>query len=581
MQWQAVRRKELPALCRIAQAGLLLMLAVLSARAQKPAAELPRVHLDTGWNEPKGGKRWAAHTSEELTTALTKSAPGDVIVLDAGVTYAGGFELPAKDNPSGKWTYIVSSAIAKLPEGKRVGPDDAANMPKLATPKTMPVFKVNGGANHWRLAGLEITTASTYVPQNSRSGNGYTYFMIGSPFNQSPLPDSFTIDRCYIHGSPTQDVVTAVQGNAAKYAVIDSYISDIHAPGQDSQGIGAYDSPGPFKIVNNHIEAAGENVMFGGAGKNFNRGVPSDIEIRNNYLYKPLAWAKPGLSLPPASTMVVKNAFECKSCQRVLFDSNVIENVWAAGQLGTAIVLTVRSGQSGDFAVVSDITITNNVLKNVVSGFGSLGKDDQCGMAGYQQCKSAGGQERWNISNNLILFFDPKQPGGNRNVGLSVTGGTDRVNGVKGMLRDVVFQHNTMVSAAGSPCWNSVYFSTGGQKPPISNLTNNIWILDNILCRQPSGDWGQRGISGLTQYMGTADNGLGLDKRFYGNVMFLNGDDRPEKFPPHNLVSSKGPRWVDAGKGDYGMADPKWTETTDGKPAGVDSSALPKVPTSN
>ena len=67
-------------------------------------------------------------------------------------------------------------------------------------------------------------------------------------------------------------------------------------------------------------------------------------------------------------SMVVKNAFEVKSGQRILFDSNVIENVWANGQMGYAIVLTVRSSQSGDFAVVNDVTITNNILKNVVSG---------------------------------------------------------------------------------------------------------------------------------------------------------------------------------------------------------------------
>ncbi len=547
----------------------------ISAAAQKPVAELPRVRLDTTWNEPKGGKTWHAHTSEDLATALSKSAPGDVIVLDAGATYIGGFQLPPKENPQNKWIYIVSSALAGLPAEKRVGPDDAANMPKLVTPKTVPAFQVDGGANHWRLAGLEITSASSFVPPNSKTGNGYAYFLIGSQFNQSPLPDSFTIDRCYIHGTPQQDIVTAVQGNASNYAVIDSYISDIHAPGQDSQAVAAYDTPGPFKIVNNYLEAAGENVMFGGAGKNFNRGVPSDIEIRNNHLYKPLGWAQPGVSIPPNNTMVVKNAFELKSAQRVLFDSNVIENVWAAGQIGYAIVLTVRASQSGDSTVVSDITITNNILKNVVSGFNTLAKDDQCGTASYATCKNAGSQTRWYIANNLILFYDPKQPGGNRNLGLGINGGNDRVNATPGALRDVVFQHNTMVASPSAPCWNSLYFSSGGQKPPISNLTNNIWILDNVLCRQPTGDWGQQGTSGLTQYMGSADNAQALDKRFYGNVIYVAADDRQQTFPPHNLTTSK-LRWVDPAAENYDLAEPKWTQTSDGKPAGIDFSALPQ-----
>jgi hypothetical protein len=239
-------------------------------------------------------------------------------------------------------------------------------------------------------------------------------------------------------------------------------------------------------------------------------------------------------------------------------------------------VLTVRASQSGDFTVVSDITITNNVLKNVVSGFNSLAKDDVCGPPSYAKCQNAGGQTRWHISNNLMLFYDPKQLGGSRNVGFALNGGTDRINGVPGILRDVVFQHNTMVASAATPCWNALYFSSGGQKPPISNLTNNIWILDNVLCRQPTGDWGQQGTNGLTQYMGAAENSAGLDKRFYGNVMSVGNDDRPQNFPPHNLATSKSFRWVNAANGNYELAQPKWTETSDGKPSGIDFSTLPK-----
>jgi hypothetical protein len=262
-----------------------------------------------------------------------------------------------------------------------------------------------------------------------------------------------------------------------------------------------------------------------------------------------------------------------------LFDSNVIENVWAAGQIGFAIVLTVRPSQSGDFAVVNDITITNNVLKNVVSGFNTLAKDDVCGGKGYEGCQNAGDSTRWYIANNLILFYDPKAPGGYRNLGMGINGGNDRVNGMLGVLKDVVFQHNTMVPSPNAPCWNSVYFGIGGgRKPPLSDITNNIWILDNVLCKQPTGDWGQQGTNGLTQYMGSAPNSIGVDKRFSGNVIFVPEGDKPQSFPAHNLVSTKTPRWVDAAAGNYTLADPKFSDTTDGKPAGVDFSALPKVP---
>jgi len=241
------------------------------------------------------------------------------------------------------------------------------------------------------------------------------------------------------------------------------------------------------------------------------------------------------------------------------------------------VLLTVRTSQSGDFAVVSDVTITNNILKNVVSGFGALAKDDECGGPVFEKCQNAGAQENWYIANNLILFYDPNKPGGYRNIGLSINGGFDRMHGSYGVLQDLVFQHNTMASLSSSPCRASLFFGVGRRKPPFSNITDNIWVMDNVLCRPPTGDFGLQGTGGLTQYMGDSSNHFGLDKRFYGNVIPVYADDRVEHYPSHNLVTSKQLRWVDPTKGDYDLAEPKWTQTTDGKPAGVNSSALPQM----
>ena len=95
---------------------LVIVMLAVSAFAEKPVAELPRAQIDTTYHAPEG-KKWAAHTSEELTNALAKSAPGDVIVLDAGATYTGGFQLPAKANPQHKWIYVISSQLAKPARG--------------------------------------------------------------------------------------------------------------------------------------------------------------------------------------------------------------------------------------------------------------------------------------------------------------------------------------------------------------------------------------------------------------------------------------------------------------------------------
>jgi hypothetical protein len=47
---------------------------------------------------------------------------------------------------------------------------------------------------------------------------------------------------------------------------------------------------GPFKMVNCYPEAPGENFMLSGADPKIPGLVPADLEFRNNYCAKPLAW---------------------------------------------------------------------------------------------------------------------------------------------------------------------------------------------------------------------------------------------------------------------------------------------------
>jgi hypothetical protein len=168
-------------------------------------------------------------------------------------------------------------------------------MAKIVTPNGSPALNPLPGANHYRLVGLEVTTASNQGcnPSTVPPTNCFTYFLFGQPDggmgHQNNLPDSITFDRVYMHGSNTYDVREGIQGNVTNLAVIDSYISDIHQGYADSQAIIAYFTPGPIKIVDNFLSATTENVMFGGAGGYNNPYVPSDIEIRRNYFFKPTA----------------------------------------------------------------------------------------------------------------------------------------------------------------------------------------------------------------------------------------------------------------------------------------------------
>jgi len=118
---------------------------------------------------------------------------------------------------------------------------------------------------------------------------------------------------------------------------------------------------GVYKIVNNYLEAAAENVMFGGAAGS---QIPSDIEIRRNYMFKPISWL-PGRPNFFGKKFIVKNLFELKNAERVLVESNLMENSWGGySQVECGILLT----PPGTWAAVQDVTIRKNLIRHIGSG---------------------------------------------------------------------------------------------------------------------------------------------------------------------------------------------------------------------
>src|SRR6185503_9735759 len=190
------------------------------------------------------------------------------------------------------------------------------------------------------------------------------------------LPHDIIVDRSYLHGDPRAGSRRGVALNARRAAIVGSYFEDFKEAGADSQAIAGWNGPGPFAITNNYLEAAGENVMFGGADPSIEGLVPSDIIVTGNHLAKPLRWqhGTPGAE-PTAWT--VKNLFELKNARRVLVQGNLLEYNWPAAQNGFAVLLTVRNQDGGaPWSVVEDVAFANNVVRHVGAGINILGRDD-------------------------------------------------------------------------------------------------------------------------------------------------------------------------------------------------------------
>ncbi len=104
------------------------------------------------------------------------------------------------------------------------------------------------------------------------------------------------------------------------------------------------------------------------------------MEIRRNYFFKPLKW-RVGDPSYAGIPWLVKNSFELKNAQRVLFEGNVLQQNWAHGQSGFMVLFTPRIECTGvapscvPQAVVNDVTFRHNRLISSGSGFSMIGRD--------------------------------------------------------------------------------------------------------------------------------------------------------------------------------------------------------------
>ena len=361
---------------RLVLAGVAATFLLAARTRAQNEPELPRVFVDTTYSPPTRGKLIPVKAGGDLQAALHASRPGDVIELQAGATFTGNFVLPRKTGND--WIYIRSSAHALLPPpGTRVLPSHARLMARIETPNRTPAVRTATAAHHYRFVGIEVTARGATRSTGPYSDNNVVYLESeGGQTSLRQVPTDIIFDRCYVHGTPTGSVRRGVAMNGVRMAVVDSYLSNFHEVGADSQAISGWNGPGPFKIVNNYLEAAGENLMFGGADPSIPDLVPSDIEIRGNHLFKPLSW-KIGHPTYAGTPWSVKNTFELKNARRVLAEGNLLENNWQHDQNGFAILFTVRNQDGGaPWCTVEDVTFRKNVLRHSGGGFNILAADN-------------------------------------------------------------------------------------------------------------------------------------------------------------------------------------------------------------
>lgn len=185
----------------------------------------------------------------------------------------------------------------------------------------------------------------------------------------------------------------------------------------DAQAIMGWDGCRGLRISGGIYESSGENMMFGGGDSSSPSRMAQDIEIVNVTLRKPIEWlGKPGCT--------VKTIFELKGAKRVTFRNNVLENVWANGQVGYAFVFTPRNQDGGAaWSTVEDVLIEGNTVRHMGGGIQILGRDNN---------HPSGILRGLTIRGNTFEDIDPQK-----------WGGTGRQVFIAGGPHDVTLEGNT------------------------------------------------------------------------------------------------------------------------------------------
>jgi hypothetical protein len=469
----------------------------------------------------------------DLQQALNAAHPGDTISLAPGATYVGSFVLRARSGTDTRPIVLRTAGADPIAGGQRITPESAVALAKLRSPDNQPALRTEPGARFWRVELVEF--------QANRDGEGDIIALGDGSIDQKTLaavPSDLTLDRVYVHGDSGLGQKRGVALNSARTTISNSYFADIKAAGQDSQAIAGWNGPGDYLIDNNYIEAAGENLLFGGADPAIIGLTPAKIVIRGNTVSKPLTWHSDG------SPWTVKNLFELKNARDVTVERNLFERNWEQGQSGYALLLTVRNQDGGcPWCQVENVQIQHNIVRDVAAGLSILGTDDN-----YPSRQTTGVV----ISDNVFDGIDSR-----------LWGGDGYLLQLLNSPRQISIDHNTVIQ---------------GESSGVAKIEGQV---DDFVFTNNLASHGAYGIIGT-------DHGIGNDtiRAFLAGASIrsnvLAGGDR-SVYPPGNLFPSVGQfrqQFVDFAGHDFRLVTGSaWAHAaTDGRSLGADLSSMSRTP---
>ncbi|HEY5885902.1 MAG TPA: hypothetical protein VIT88_14525 [Pyrinomonadaceae bacterium] len=467
---------------------------------------------------------------QDLQAALLTARFGDTIVLESGATFKGPIVLPYKAGTGDYITIRTSDLAGVSRDGERIKPAiHARAMPKIVAPPNQSAVTTKSGAHHYKFVGVEFLTTNTGYVHNVIDLGASDYRSL------SEFPSHLIFDRCYVHSTGLNRARRGFALNSSETSIVNSHISGFAGAADETQAIAGWNGPGPFRVVNNYLEGAGEVVMFGGADPSIPGLVPSDIEIRRNHLRKPKEWL---------GRAAIKGTFELKNARRAVIEGNWIESEI----LTTAVVLTVRN-QNGKapWSTLEDIVFKNNVVRHADTGVNLLGIDNDHASQTAKRIRIAN-----NLFINIVVNHRDNIP-----YFLQTNGG-----------EQVTVEHNTVehagnvITAYGNPTRNFVFRGNIVQV----NQYGIVCMTDGVACSRQN------------YFCNCFPRAVIQGNIFVDNLGVANNERLDENYPQGNYFVTSFQRvgFADYQHGDWrlGASSKTRDKTINGLPPGADVDAI-------
>jgi hypothetical protein len=315
-------------------------------------------------NTPSPGSTIIVPAGADLSLAYSTTQCGQTLMLAHGASWSGPFSFSSKGCDDQHWITITVDGVIPS-EGVRITPAISGQLARI-------VLKSGSSPNtfgdHLRFIGIEW----------AKQRGGPLTAMLNTTDATKVI-----FDRNYCHGNSGEETRRCLDigSNSSYIAVIHSYLSRFHCIAvtgtcTDSQaisgGTGEVSTVHGIKIVDNFLEAAAENILFGGGAAD---GCgPNDVEIRRNLLYKPMNW-NPRNATYGQIPYVVKNLLELKNGCRILLEGNVLAGSWGGySQRGWAIAVDPKNQSGSDDSnicpacTVTDLTIRYSYIHHAAGG---------------------------------------------------------------------------------------------------------------------------------------------------------------------------------------------------------------------